>query len=202
MAGVELVDRIIRDVNQQRVLIDDHIDEDPNPEMSRFERRLSAITADLDAAKQTYVRYVDLPNEAVAWRAVLTMLARFDAATGHILSLSRRNLDVEARVESRIMRADYRKLDDQFKELLRANRAEAAAAMQRIENLRRTTDVAVLGCVSASCWPWASWLVGRATHLPLREPPARICRGAGGSEPQPRRLRRSRGPRHQEHAGT
>ncbi|HEX3696394.1 MAG TPA: HAMP domain-containing sensor histidine kinase [Polyangia bacterium] len=145
MAGVELVDRIIRDVNQQRVLIDDHIDETTNRGMSEIEARLAATTADLDAAKQMYLRHVDRPSEAVAWRQVLIMLGRFDGAIGHIMPISRHNLDAQARAESRIMRSDYQQLDDQFKELLRINRAGAAESMQQISNLRRTTDIAVLG---------------------------------------------------------
>src|SRR6266404_9222155 len=65
--SVELVDRIVLDVNQQRVLVDDHIEQAAPAGMVEVERQLAEADSDLREAKQQYVSLVDLPNEQSTW---------------------------------------------------------------------------------------------------------------------------------------
>ncbi|HXI57494.1 MAG TPA: ATP-binding protein [Polyangia bacterium] len=143
--SVEVVDRIVRAVTQQRVLVDDHIEQVAPASMVEVERRLAEADHELAEAERQYAQLVDLPNEASTWLHIQSLLARFDVARERMLSLSRQNRDREARTELRSVRAEYQDIDHSFEELIRINRVGAADSMNRIETLRREADDAVLG---------------------------------------------------------
>jgi len=142
--SVELVDRIARAVNQQRVLIDDHIDESTPSAMAAIERRLAAVTSDLQAAEREYAGLTELPNEAAVWQYIQGLLAGFDQSLERMLVLSRQNQDAGARAELKAVRAQYQDIDRSFEELVRINRSGASDSMKRIARLRHETDDSVL----------------------------------------------------------
>ena len=142
--SVELVDRIARAVNQQRVLIDDHIDESAPSGMAVIESRLADVTRDLQEAKREYADLTELPNEAMVWEHIQGLLGQFDQAVARMLALSRLNQDERARAELKQVRAEYQDIDRSFEELVRINRSGATDSMKRIAGLRRETDDTVL----------------------------------------------------------
>jgi signal transduction histidine kinase len=143
--SVEVVDRIVRDVSQQRLLVNDHIEQVAPAGMIEVERRLAEADHDLAEAEMQYAQLVDLPNEASTWLHIQALLARFDVARQRMLSLSRQNRDQEARTEMHSVRAEYQDIDHSFEELIRINRVGAADSVNRIDTLRREAYDAVLG---------------------------------------------------------
>src|SRR5689334_442973 len=68
VASVELVRRIGHDLDQQRLLVDEHIFESAPAAMANVEARLAVVSSDLRGAIDAFGPLVDLPGERIAWQ--------------------------------------------------------------------------------------------------------------------------------------
>jgi hypothetical protein len=96
LASIVEVARIARDVDQQRIVVDNHVFEKEATDMAASERRLARITHDMQAAEVACEPLTELPNEAQIWRAAQASLDRFEATLAEVIELSRKNRDDEA----------------------------------------------------------------------------------------------------------
>jgi signal transduction histidine kinase len=144
LASIELIDRITRDVDQERVLVGDHIYEAEQPKMAEIEGRLAKTTQDLEAAKARYSELRVRPEEERLWDRIEVLLARFDGAKSRILPLSRRHLNAQALAEMNTLRDDYSEASDLLTALVQFNRAGVATATERVAALRKRTNDSVL----------------------------------------------------------
>jgi signal transduction histidine kinase len=95
-SSVDLISRITRDVDQQRLLIDAHIFTSAPEIRKKIEGTLGSLDADYAKAIRAYDPLAKSENERAAWqdlrRAIATAMARIDK----VLALSRTDQDAEA----------------------------------------------------------------------------------------------------------
>ena len=100
LTSLEQVMRIARDIDQQRILVDDHILESEPSGIVQVENQLSQVATDLYAAERVYGPLVELPNEDATWRQASVLMAHHERGVGEtLLVLSRQNNDREARAD-------------------------------------------------------------------------------------------------------
>ncbi|HUK32490.1 MAG TPA: ATP-binding protein, partial [Vicinamibacterales bacterium] len=144
LTSIIAVARIARDVDQQRIVVDDHVFESAATQMEADERRLAEIRKDIRTASSVYEPLTDLPNEARIWREAQASLARFDAITDEAIRLSRKNLDAEARARMTRALGDYGDLNRLLDELVQLNRTGAREARDRVRALQQKTEAVQL----------------------------------------------------------
>lgn len=137
LASIVEVARIARDVDQQRIVVDNCVFEKEAIDMTADEQRLARITRDIQAAKIAYDPLTELPNEAQIWRAAQGSLDRFQASVADVVELSRKNRDDEARARMKNALNDYDNLSRQLDDLIRLNRAGASDAIDRVRALEK-----------------------------------------------------------------
>jgi signal transduction histidine kinase len=140
IASIEQVTRVARDIDQQRILIDDHILEKNAAKMASVESRLSDVEADLQQAAQVYTPLLDLPNEPAIWDDAQAILKRLQREIGVVLELSRRNLDQEALARMSRMLGDYDELNRNLIDLIQLNQVGAARALVKAGDLQRRAE--------------------------------------------------------------
>jgi signal transduction histidine kinase len=139
LSSIIEVARIARDVDQKRIVVDNHVFEKEATSMAADERRLDSITKDIRAAENAYEPLTELPNEAQTWRAAKVALARFEAIVPEVVALSRKNQDAEARARMTSALGDYSDLNRLLDDLIQLNRAGAYDAAERVRGLERKT---------------------------------------------------------------
>jgi signal transduction histidine kinase len=145
LASIEQVNRIVRDVEQERILVDDHVFEKTAASLANIEQQLANVAVDLEQAKDAYEPLVELPNEATLWQAAQTSEAGYEQGIAQVIALSRAGKDPEARELMADALRDYADLDRQLVELLGLNRSGAAEAMNRVSELERASAAEQLG---------------------------------------------------------
>jgi two-component system OmpR family sensor kinase len=145
LASIELVAKIGRDIDQERILVDDHIFERPNVAMAQIEVQIQRYVRDLQAAREAYRPLIDLPNELSTWKRAEAEIARFDVAMASALTLSRSNRDEEAHAAMASVLREYDDLDRLLADLIRLNRKGASDALAHIKDLERSAEKVVVG---------------------------------------------------------
>jgi signal transduction histidine kinase len=180
MLSVEQLATIERLLDRERILIDDHISSTDSAEMRSIEASRDRLLADLDTAKQTYVRLIDLPNEGERWAAVSHQIDAFHSVIPPIIGLSQQNEDIAALAKWRATRQEYESLHEGLTGLIELNRTGALSSLDRIDEAERFANqisdvigyVALVGIV----WTWL-WMSRRITSYEeqLREREAELC---------------------------
>lgn len=169
--SVELLARISRDLEQERILVDDHIVAKDGDEMAALEESRARVLDDLARDEQAYAPLIELPDERGSWNRSQALVERFHGALDDVLALSRTNNDVEARGTWMQMRHDYEALHDGLSELIAMNRAGALASVariQRAENVaERISDAALFSALVAMAWT-GLWMSRRITTYERR----------------------------------
>ncbi len=140
LASVEMVSQLAREIDQQRLLIDQHIFERRLGDMQRVEQRLGEVEAAFAATARAYDRLPPGPAERATWENLERAVDALHAPLDHVLALSRRNFDVEARAAMIPLDAQYAQISAETAELIRINRTEADRAMARWEALHRSSN--------------------------------------------------------------
>jgi signal transduction histidine kinase len=164
--SVELLSRVVRDLGQERILIDDHIHERQGQAMAVIEGQLADVAADLRRATLGYSGLLEPGAETELWHSSQVLSVRYHDVQAETLALSRDNRDDEARARMRLVRTDYDYLDRKLYELIRVNHDQALAATTRIETLQRSTERALWGArlttlLGLGLMGW--WMVRRVT---------------------------------------
>lgn len=141
--SVEVVSRIVHDLDQERILVDDHIHVDDLPGMEDIERKLSSLAGDLQRSSEAYELLVEPGDETELWQRARTLIARYLAAQGPTLQLSRSNRNQAAVERMNEVRSDYVLLEDKLFQLIQVNHGQAIEATKRIESMQRRTEAAL-----------------------------------------------------------
>jgi signal transduction histidine kinase len=135
---VRLVGRILGDVDRERILIDRHIFEHGEPDMSSIEREIAAVRADFDEAARSYAPLVAFPGEPIAWHQLETDVtaAQYDIAPA--LAQSRENRDGQAQKLVASLEPLFEKIHDDAMILFDINQQGAQRAVESVTRLQRT----------------------------------------------------------------
>jgi len=144
LTSIELITRIARDLDQQRILLDMHILEADSPGMAQVERDINRAATDLQQAMNAYSPHVELPGEEITWGQAQQLIAPFETTKTEVLVLSRQNRDAEARAKLTAEFDEFTELQRRIAELIAIDRAGADAAMTRTRTLRRVNVIALL----------------------------------------------------------
>ena len=144
LTSLERVTRIARDIDQQRILVDDHILESEPSGMVEIENQLSQVATDLHAAERDYGPLVELPNEESTWQQAKVLIAHHEKGVDETLVLSRQNNDRGARAKMTAVLGEFPQLNQKISELMTINRAGADQAMARIRTLRHFDTIGML----------------------------------------------------------
>lgn len=154
--SVERVAQLARDLERERVLIDDHIVETDEARMRAIDRAHDALLDEIRGTEEAYQPLVELPDEIVEWQHVSALSARFHAKLGPVLELSRANRNAEARATWAGMREDYEELHRGLSRLMEINRAGALESVRRIQDAERfaddVTDAVMLAALLGMLW--------------------------------------------------
>jgi signal transduction histidine kinase len=146
VASVDLVRRIGHDLDQQLILVNEHIFAQAPAAMGDVETRLAAVHTDLRRAIDAFGPLVDLPGEKIAWQHVLEDVQRFRRAIDAALLLSRQNRDDEARAAMTSVGNDYADLERAVDELVDINHDQVRSAADREAALERSAAIVVIAC--------------------------------------------------------
>lgn len=140
LQSIEQLARIERDVDQQRILVDQHIIENSSFATSGLDESIKALGADLEQAKAAYAPLVELPNEASSWGRAQELLEPFENAIADILALSRESRDDLARNRFDSAMSNYLALHRQLVELIDVNRLGAMEKVHQIATIEREAE--------------------------------------------------------------
>src|SRR5215471_2127995 len=89
MVSIEEVGRIIRDIDQERLLVEEHIFQ-PEPEkMEAIEQRISLVEADMIKARGEYEPLSTFPDEHAIWEDLWREVGNLRPSLQRVLQLSR-----------------------------------------------------------------------------------------------------------------
>jgi signal transduction histidine kinase/CheY-like chemotaxis protein len=183
LTSVEQVSRIGRRVEQERILINDHIAVDNDAgRMAAIEQQIASVEKDLSDATESYSPLVTLPGEDAAWQRLQSDLAALHGPIGGALAFSRVNSDAEARQVLLAVNDKYTDVENDVSRLVQINRTGGQDVVKRIDELGRRTLLlfSLLGLGGFV----GTLLVGRWSRLRLTESDERIRRYASELEAQ------------------
>jgi nitrogen-specific signal transduction histidine kinase len=159
VASVDLVRRIGHDLDQQRVIVDEHISESDPDAMREAEARLATVSTDLRRAIDAFGPMIDLPGERMTWQHALEDMQRFRNAIDRALPLSRQNLNAEASAIMMGVGNDFADLERAVDELVEINHDQVRSAADRQAALERSAAIVVIACQLAGLagLVWIGW---------------------------------------------
>jgi signal transduction histidine kinase len=137
LARGELVERMARDIDRERLLIDEHIFSKSHSEMALLDDELAQIGRDLSAANAVWrpaPQGLDRPAHEQLVAEIQELRPPVEAA----LALSRLNRDAEARAEMNRVTAHYTAIDKTLDELIHLNHLEAFQSLDRVSSMQQT----------------------------------------------------------------
>jgi signal transduction histidine kinase len=171
VVSVEQLSRIAHDLDEERILVDDHIFESTPAKTRPIEDEIDSVNRDLELAEDEYAPLIELPNEAPAWNEARGIMLRFQRDIGATLELSRENRDKDARVMMLRTREQYATLDHTLSKLISLNRKGAVDSVERVREIGDAAERTALfgrligiGLVVAV----AIWLVRRVASYEKR----------------------------------
>jgi signal transduction histidine kinase len=174
LRSIELVSRMGRDLDRQRLLVDEHIFEHERVSMARVEAQLAERQRDFADAARAYEPLALLPAEATRWRhidaGVTTLRAPLEAA----LVLSRENRDADARRAMYDLDSRFDAIDGDISALIQLDHESADQTLLRIASLQRSSllVLVLLGltgiAIATVMGSWASRQVVRRETESLR----------------------------------
>jgi hypothetical protein len=115
LTSLEQVTRIARDMDQQRILADDHILESEPSGMAQVENQLSQVATDLHAAVRAYSPLAELPNEEAIWGQAQVLMTHYERVIDETSSCHGKNNDREARAKMRAVLGEYSELNQKLR---------------------------------------------------------------------------------------
>lgn len=134
---IELFAKLSRDLDRKRVLIETHILEKNPKDMDRIEAELADVNAEITGALRSYELVGDDPGEQTAWQELDREIAALDSDLTGVLSLSRRNAEVQAKAANEALAAQYDRIDDTTNRMLSLNHARANQEAEQVRRLQR-----------------------------------------------------------------
>jgi two-component system, OmpR family, sensor kinase len=172
LTGVELVARITRDVDQERILIDTTIFELAPTGTNQVEAQLTQMRRDCVDAERAYDQLSQQPNEAVAWQRFKRDLQSIEQPIDYAVQLPEgARTDGTARSAVRALDDRFAAVDQDAATLMKLEHESVHRAMALAETLQRSTSrllalLPAIGLVlTLIVGAWATRLVHRREAL-------------------------------------
>jgi signal transduction histidine kinase len=162
--NIELVARFSRALDQKRLLIEDHILEKQTEDMDRFEAQLADADRDIASASSSYESIGDVEGERAVWEQLVSEIAAVEPEITRIISLSRRNLDEEARAGLSAADPRFQRINEASDTLLALNQARTNQEVAHVRELQRQA-VGFLVVLTIAWTVFALLTAKRATRL-------------------------------------
>jgi len=186
MVGIEGVSRFVHDIDEKRLLIDEHIFDTAKPEMGSVERRILQTDADLEAVSRAYEPLTSFPGERATWESLRRDLGDLRLPIEKVLDLSRKNRDVEARAAMVMIEQRFDAINQKAEKLSAINRDEAGSAVSEIRALQQRSRF-VLGSITLACTLLAFFAALSVTRT-IRQRDEQIAQDARALEARNREL--------------
>lgn len=162
--SVELLGRIVHDIDERRILIGYHIIETNPQTMAQVERQIDGNGRDYREARSSYIRRIARTNQLSLWRTADAQLTSLERAEAAVLELSRKNENERAQSALRDLHSRYEDLEGVLQRLIELNRQGALDSMGRVQGLQAETNrviwaVAIAGVVALAVL--GVWLLQR-----------------------------------------
>jgi len=138
--SIEYLSRIARDIDQERILVDDHVLETDATKMAAIEERITVVESDRLRAERAYLPLVDQPGESETWQKTRALVDHLHVLVTTALELSRKNLNAEARTEWVEAQQDYSGIDQLLTTLIEINRAGALDSVSTVDASERSAE--------------------------------------------------------------
>lgn len=140
LVSIEQVSRIAHDIDQERILVNEHILENEPSAMAPIEARLADLKRDVREAQQRYAPLFILSGESQLWRKAQELDGRLEARIAEVLALSRVNQNAEARARLAAGQKNQMDLDSTLVDLIRMNLEGASRSMQSVRTLQQRAE--------------------------------------------------------------
>lgn len=157
LSNMEVISRLLRDLNRERLLVDAHIFEKHKGTMDAVERELDDIQADISSALRAYAP-IDVAV-ASAWQQLATEIAALQPQIANAISLSRKNLGPEALSMMNDIGAQFENVDRTAGSLIHLNHTRADEDVERIRALQR--DAVIFLALLMAVWTTFALLTTR-----------------------------------------
>jgi signal transduction histidine kinase len=162
--NIELVARLSRDLDQKRLLLENHILEKQVGDMDRIEAELDKVDGDIAAASRSYRSIGDEEGEQGVWEQLVADIVAIEPQIARAVSLSRRNLDDEARAQLNMTDARLQAINQASDTLLGLNHARTNQEVAQVRALQRQA-VIFLVVLTVAWTVFALLTAKRATQL-------------------------------------
>jgi len=143
IGSIEDVSRIVHDIDQKRLLIDEHIFETAPTEMEAVEKKILQTDADLEAASGVYEPLTTFDGEQSTWESLKEELAELRQPIEKALELSRENQDIQARAKMATIEKRFDVINQTAEKLLALNREAVGSAVDEIRTLQKRSRSAL-----------------------------------------------------------
>ena len=168
MVSIEEVGRIIRDIDQERLLVDAHIFQSGPQQLEAIEQRISQVEADMMKAVGEYEPLTTFPGEHAIWEDLWRQVGDLRPSLQRVLQLSRANQDPQALAEMGNIETNFEAINRQADSLIEVNQRAAGDAVREIEVLQRRA-LLLLGFITLGAIAFASFLAWKVTRLVIRQ---------------------------------
>ena len=136
LTSIRLIGQLDDYVEEQQVLIADHILATAPAEMARVEARLATNEAQIAATLRAYEPWVNQPGERAASEQTRADLLTLKEPVAHALALSRENRNEEAKRVMKLASPRFAALDKDFDRLIAINDRGATVSLTRFSATR------------------------------------------------------------------
>ena len=168
MVSIEEVGRIIRDIDQERLLVDAHIFQSEPEQMEGIEQRISQVETDMMKAAGEYEPLSTFPGEHAVWEDLWREAGNLRPSLQRVIQLSRANQDLQAFAAMESLTTSFEAIDRQADSLIGVNRRAADDAVHQIELFQRRI-LFLLGSITLAIIAFASFLAWKVTRLLSRQ---------------------------------
>lgn len=137
LGGVELVQRVSRDIDRERHLAEAHVVATARPDMLRLERQIALVRADLEAAAQSYAQLGPADGERALWWKLHADAKALEQPIDEVLRVSRDNQDTDARSLLAALESRFDTVDADVSALMRKDRDNAERTLASVVSMQQ-----------------------------------------------------------------
>lgn len=145
LTSIRLIGQLDDYVQEQHLLIDEHILATVPPEMARIEAQFAMVETQISGTLRAYEPWINQPGERAGADQTRADLAMLQAPLARALVLSRENRDAEAKGVMELAAGRFTALERDFDRLVAINDQGATVSLSRFSATRFMLMLALLG---------------------------------------------------------
>jgi signal transduction histidine kinase len=161
LTRIRLLSRMARDIDQERVLLYEHIEHKEREVIDRLEETMVRLASSRAKTGLLYGELTTLPHARELWEQLSGEMENVQLVVAKVLALSRENLDAEARAALHTTHSLFDTMNRDFNALIEINDHEAGHVRLDL-NSARTELLVTLGCLGVALIV-ATLVIGRWT---------------------------------------